>query len=124
MELVILSGKGGTGKTTIASSLSELAKDVFKVDCDVDASNLYLFYEGENIEKGTFYGGKKAPRCIFAGSCCCFVLVRAQSCSFVGQGWTRGGIVVRKSRDNLVRMMGMRWELKASWYGRVHELQR
>lgn len=60
MELVILSGKGGTGKTTIASSLSELAKDVFKVDCDVDASNLYLFYEGENIEKGTFYGGKKA----------------------------------------------------------------
>jgi len=31
MELVVLSGKGGTGKTTIATALSELAKDVIRV---------------------------------------------------------------------------------------------
>ncbi|MFL0198940.1 (4Fe-4S)-binding protein, partial [Clostridium sp. WILCCON 0269] len=60
MELVVLSGKGGTGKTTIAIALSELAKNVVKIDCDVDAPNLYLFYEGVDIEKRDFYGGKKA----------------------------------------------------------------
>ncbi|MFA6939722.1 MAG: ATP-binding protein [Clostridiaceae bacterium] len=60
MELVVLSGKGGTGKTTIVAALSELAKDVLRIDCDVDAPNLYLFYKGKDIEKGEFIGGKKA----------------------------------------------------------------
>ncbi|MCM8710113.1 ATP-binding protein [Clostridium sp. SYSU_GA19001] len=60
MELVVLSGKGGTGKTTIATALSELAKDVIRIDCDVDAPNLYLFYKGRDIEKRDFIGGKKA----------------------------------------------------------------
>lgn len=60
MELVVLSGKGGTGKTTVAVALSELAKDVIRVDCDVDAPNFYLFYEGEDLHKEDFFGGKKA----------------------------------------------------------------
>lgn len=60
MELVVLSGKGGTGKTTIATALSELAEEVIRVDCDVDAPNLYLFYKGKDIEKRNFFGGKKA----------------------------------------------------------------
>lgn len=73
MELVVLSGKGGTGKTTIATALSELAKDVVRIDCDVDAPNLYLFYEGEDIEKSEFLGGKKAAidesLCVRCGKC-------------------------------------------------------
>jgi MinD superfamily P-loop ATPase len=60
LELVILSGKGGTGKTTIATALAELAKDVTRIDCDVDAPNLYMFYKGQDIEKSEFIGGKKA----------------------------------------------------------------
>lgn len=60
MELVVLSGKGGTGKTTIATALSELEKDVIRIDCDVDAPNLYLFYEGKDIQKQDFISGKKA----------------------------------------------------------------
>lgn len=60
MELVVLSGKGGTGKTTIATSLAELAEDVIRIDCDVDAPNFYMFYEGKDIEKNQFIGGKKA----------------------------------------------------------------
>lgn len=60
MELTVISGKGGTGKTTIALALSELAKDVVKVDCDVDAPNLYLFYNGNTLKKEYFYGEKKA----------------------------------------------------------------
>ena len=60
MELVVLSGKGGTGKTTIATALSELINDVTRVDCDVDAPNFHLFYKGKNIEESSFIGGKKA----------------------------------------------------------------
>lgn len=60
MELVVISGKGGTGKTTIATALSELAKDIIRVDCDVDAPNFYLFYQGKDIQRDDFFGGKKA----------------------------------------------------------------
>ena len=60
MVISVLSGKGGTGKTTVVAALSELAKKVTKIDCDVDAPNLYLFYKGTDIEKKNFYGGKIA----------------------------------------------------------------
>lgn len=73
MELVVLSGKGGTGKTTIATALSELAQDVMRVDCDVEASNFYMYYEGKDLEKKDFYGGKTAKiddsKCIKCGKC-------------------------------------------------------
>lgn len=73
MELVVLSGKGGTGKTTIATALSELAQDVVRIDCDVDAPNFYLFYNGKDTEKADFIGGKKAlmneELCIKCGKC-------------------------------------------------------
>lgn len=60
MVISVLSGKGGTGKTTVVAALSELAEKVIRVDCDVDAPNLYLFYKGMDIEKKNFYGGKCA----------------------------------------------------------------
>jgi len=73
MELVVLSGKGGTGKTTIATALSELAKDVMRVDCDVEASNFYMYYKGKDLEKEDFFGGKIAvineDKCIECGKC-------------------------------------------------------
>ncbi len=73
MEIAVLSGKGGTGKTTVVAALSELIENVMKVDCDVDAPNLYLFYKGEDIETKEFYGGKKAilqsDVCVQCGIC-------------------------------------------------------
>ncbi|WP_432401347.1 ATP-binding protein [Wukongibacter sp. M2B1] len=60
MQLVVVSGKGGTGKTTIASSLAHLSKARIKIDCDVDASNLHLILNGKDVEENDFSGAKVA----------------------------------------------------------------
>jgi MinD superfamily P-loop ATPase len=73
-QLAILSGKGGTGKTTIASSFIRLAQNKAFADCDVDAPNLHLtFSKGEIIAKSDYHGYKKAVKyddlCINCGKC-------------------------------------------------------
>ncbi|GAB6189268.1 ATP-binding protein [Marinitoga arctica] len=59
-QLAIVSGKGGTGKTTLSSSFGELLNNAVLADCDVDAANLNLMFNGELKEKHDYYGGKKA----------------------------------------------------------------
>ena len=49
-QLTILSGKGGTGKTTLTASFAALAKNVVIADCDVDAPDLHLLLHPEVIE--------------------------------------------------------------------------
>ncbi len=56
-QVLILSGKGGTGKTTLASSLIEISSARAFADCDVDAPNLHLVMEQTKEAKKTdFYG--------------------------------------------------------------------
>lgn len=55
-ELTILSGKGGTGKTSITGSFAVLAKDHVITDCDVDAANLHLVLGSEVEHAKEFYG--------------------------------------------------------------------
>ena len=60
-QLLILSGKGGTGKTTIASAFVKLAEAKAYADCDVDAPNLHLIMDLKTEPKRTdFYGLEKA----------------------------------------------------------------
>lgn len=60
-QLLILSGKGGTGKTTIASAFIKLAYAKAYSDCDVDAPNLHLITEwNSEPEKTGYYGLPKA----------------------------------------------------------------
>lgn len=60
-EIVVISGKGGTGKTSITASLAELAKEHAVVaDCDVDVADLHLLLQPEIIEKFKFFSGYKA----------------------------------------------------------------
>jgi MinD superfamily P-loop ATPase len=73
-QLVILSGKGGTGKTTVASSFIRLSYRKAFADCDVDAPNLHQIFDyGEAAEKAPFYGLKKAVKydqfCTGCGKC-------------------------------------------------------
>ena len=60
-QLLILSGKGGTGKTTIASAFINLSKAKAYADCDVDAPNLHLITEQSSEPRKTdYYGLPKA----------------------------------------------------------------
>ena len=53
-EVVILSGKGGTGKTSVTASFAALAKNIVVVDCDVDAADLHLVLEPHASESHDF----------------------------------------------------------------------
>lgn len=72
-ELVIISGKGGTGKTSVTASLAVLAKKAVMADCDVDAADLHLILKPEVKQKADFYSGREAiirPQdCIACGIC-------------------------------------------------------
>jgi len=59
-EVTVLSGKGGTGKTTLLASFAALAPGSITADCDVDAPNLHLLLSGERVEEGPFSASQVA----------------------------------------------------------------
>jgi len=73
-KLLVLSGKGGTGKTTVSSALIKLSNAEALADCDVDAPNLHLAVShGSLAETSDFHGMDKAfidkSTCIECGIC-------------------------------------------------------
>ncbi len=73
-ELVVLSGKGGTGKTSIVGSLAALAKRKVLVDCDIDAADLHLILLHPFMkQKEEFWSGQVAfidpSKCTCCGLC-------------------------------------------------------
>ena len=89
-QLLILSGKGGTGKTTIASAFIKLSNAKAYADCDVDAPNLHLIMGQESEPRRTdYYGMPKAvidtDLCIQCNQCiqnCRFDAISADSGSY------------------------------------------
>lgn len=59
-EIVVLSGKGGTGKTSIVASFAALARSKVLVDCDVDAADLHLVLKPVVKEEREFWSGQVA----------------------------------------------------------------
>ena len=83
-EVVVISGKGGTGKTSLAASLAALAGAAVIADCDVDASDLHLVLSPRIKRREEFISGREAiirsGDCIACGICreeCRFHAVRA-----------------------------------------------
>lgn len=73
-RMLILSGKGGTGKTTTAAAFVHFSHACAVADCDVDAPNLHLVNPpSTEPERNIFYGGDKASvdpaKCIGCGKC-------------------------------------------------------
>lgn len=72
-EVVVISGKGGTGKTSVVAAFATLAKDKVLTDCDVDAADLHLILQPRIVHRERFTGGKKArvrpDLCAACGKC-------------------------------------------------------
>jgi MinD superfamily P-loop ATPase len=72
-ELVVISGKGGTGKTSLVGALAYLADSMVLADCDVDAADLYLLLAPDIETREDFYAGGLASidtdACISCGRC-------------------------------------------------------
>ncbi len=72
-ELVIISGKGGTGKTSLVAAFSSLAMNSVLCDADVDAADLHLILNPDIIRRNDFQSGKTAvinsDRCTECGLC-------------------------------------------------------
>jgi MinD superfamily P-loop ATPase len=78
-ELVVISGKGGTGKTSITASFAVLAQRAVLADCDVDAADLHLVLSPQVEQRTVFVSGHEArvrtADCAGCGVC-------AQVCRF------------------------------------------
>jgi len=59
-QIAIISGKGGTGKSSLSAAFATLNSDVVLVDCDVDAANLYLLFNPTHEEEIVYIAGHKA----------------------------------------------------------------
>ncbi len=72
-QIVVLSGKGGTGKTVMTGALAALVDNKVMVDCDVDAADLHLLLTPRIMERHEFRSGQKAhidpSKCIHCGRC-------------------------------------------------------
>ncbi|HPB02559.1 MAG TPA: 4Fe-4S binding protein [Bacteroidales bacterium] len=60
MEVAVISGKGGTGKSSVVASLASISKNILLADCDVDAANQYLLFQPNHSEEEVFVSGQKA----------------------------------------------------------------
>jgi len=73
MEIAIISGKGGTGKSSISAAFATLHKDIVLADCDVDAANLYILFNPTHEEEQIYISGLRAiidkDKCTNCGLC-------------------------------------------------------
>ena len=90
-QITVISGKGGTGKTTYTSAFASLAQDAVFADCDVDAANLYLVLRPENYREEVFPGAQTAvidyDKCTNCGIC-------QEVCRFDAISWNTGKIEI------------------------------
>jgi len=94
-QITIISGKGGTGKTTLVASFAALAENIVIADCDVDAPDLHLLLHPEIVKREDFKGSKVAAmdktKCIECGRC-------KEACRFNAISGTKSGYAVNQAR--------------------------
>jgi MinD superfamily P-loop ATPase len=88
-EIVIISGKGGTGKTSLTGAFAHLAKNKIICDLDVDAPDLHLLLQPEREREEEFYSGhearierEKCDGCGLCASMCQFGAIREEKEGF------------------------------------------
>ena len=72
-EIVVISGKGGTGKTSLTASIIPFFEDLVIADCDVDAPDLNILIKGEIVKERDFIGFQRPvidyEKCTYCGLC-------------------------------------------------------
>ncbi len=95
-ELVVISGKGGTGKTSVVAAFASLASSKVLADCDVDAADLHLILAPEIRSRNEFRCGHEArigvDSCTGCGGCLAL-------CRFDAIRWTADSGTVRYAVD-------------------------
>lgn len=124
-EVVVLSGKGGTGKTSIAGCFAALAANKVLADCDVDAADLHLLLQPVDRQKEEFWSGQVASinedACTNCGLCqeqCRFhaisnfkvIRTSCEGCGFCSHICPTGAITMQ---DN----MAGHWFISDTQYG-------
>ena len=121
-EIVILSGKGGTGKTSLSAAFATINKNTIVADCDVDAANLYLILQPENYYDRIFITGHKAvinyQTCTNCGLCidyCRFdaISYRSEKVTISEISCDGCKLCARICPSNSIRMMP---SSKSRWY--------
>jgi MinD superfamily P-loop ATPase len=124
-EIVVISGKGGTGKTSLVASFAALAGSKVLADCDVDAADLHLLLKPMVIQEKEFWSGEVAfvdrEKCTECGLCqelCRFGAVKdfqvdpmsCEGCGFCYQVCPAGAITMKN------RLSG-HWFISETRYG-------
>jgi MinD superfamily P-loop ATPase len=124
-EVVVLSGKGGTGKTSIVGSFAALAESKVLADCDVDAADLHLLLRPVTKEQHEFWSGQTAlidpGKCTSCGLCqeiCRFKAIRdfrveafsCEGCGFCAQICPVRAIEMKES-------LAGQWFISGTGYG-------
>ena len=95
MEIAIISGKGGTGKSCLSAAFASLEQNVVLADCDVDAANQYLLFNPQHEEEKVYVSGHKAvidyQVCTHCGIC-------IQYCAFDAISDIRGKVTISDVR--------------------------
>jgi MinD superfamily P-loop ATPase len=127
-QIAIISGKGGTGKTSLAGAFVRLSGRCVAVDADVDAANLALLLPGEDSSWRSFECGRRAVidprRCSACGDCleaCRFSAIRAfeygvesdpircEGCGACAQVCDEGAVSFRANRAGRWTTRSTRW---------------
>lgn len=112
-QIVVISGKGGTGKTVLTGSFAALAKSKVMADCDVDAADLHLLLQPTIKERREFRSGKTAiidkRKCSKCGKCivaCRFDAIgddfnvdpiSCEGCALCGRICPAGAIIMKEN---------------------------
>jgi MinD superfamily P-loop ATPase len=124
-EIIVLSGKGGTGKTSVVGSFAALAESAALVDCDVDAADLHLLLQPNIRQERDFRSGQIAAidedRCTRCGLCqelCRFKAIKnykvdrmaCEGCGFCSRICPAGAITMQEN-------MAGHWFVSDTRYG-------
>lgn len=120
IELVIISGKGGTGKTSITGAFAVLAESIVLADCDVDAPDLHLLLNPKIRRNEEFSGGRKPlkndEKCTDCGLCaeyCRFNAIDPDTFKINPFKCERCGVCVRICPEEAITMVDA---LSGHWF--------